>query len=273
MMGKCSLGKHSHCEPSKGSRRRGAVLVIRDHPTTDLVGYPEPWSSFQGGNPAWCPQPLTHRAHPHSRLSSPLLSTASDPAGIHVVPDRTSSDAVPHNPGDLTMGLWRWLWGFHTALPPGDDLRALPHVFLSCLLDALCQPLGASPLHDISAPSAELMPQNGLLGAKLAVQLISPTKVKFDLRQRSLHWNDWNKPPPIRFCPVCCRVGSLGQMDGMDSKEIIISYTPQLYSSGYICQYPTPPESVSHFFTSKISTKEDTQKYITLHENGRFSWA
>lgn len=89
---------------------------------------------------------------------------------------------------------------------------------------------------------------------------ISPKKVKFDLRHCSLHWNSWNKPPPIRFCQVCCRVGSLRQMDGMDSKDIIISYTPQLYSLGYICQYPTPTESVSHFFTPKISTTEDTQK-------------
>lgn len=104
------------------------------------------------------------------------------------------------------------------------------------------------------------MPQNSLPGAKLAVQLISPAKLKFDLRDCSLHWNDWNKPSPISSCQVCCRVGNLRQMDGVDSKEMVMSYIPQLYSLGYICQYPTPTESASHFFTFKISTKEDTPK-------------
>lgn len=46
----------------------------------------------------------------------------------------------------------------------------------------------------------------------------------------------------------------------MNSKEMAISYTPQQNSSGYICQYLTPTESVCYFFPSKISTKEDTQK-------------
>lgn len=49
----------------------GAVLAIRDHPTPDLVGYPDPWWTFQGGNSAWWPHPHAHRAPPHSRLSPP----------------------------------------------------------------------------------------------------------------------------------------------------------------------------------------------------------
>lgn len=99
-----------------------------------------------------------------------------------------------------------------------------------------CPPLPCQPL-GIFLPLQQSW-CHGTVGSvqSLVVQLISPTKVKFDLRLWSLHWNDWSTPPHVRFCQVCCRVGNLGRMDGVDSKETVMSYAPRLDSLEYICQ-------------------------------------
>lgn len=76
----------------------GAVLVIRDHPTPDFVGYPDPDEVFRVEIQPGSLTPIyTGLIHPPD---FPLLPTVSDPAGIHVVPERTSSDVVPNNTGD-----------------------------------------------------------------------------------------------------------------------------------------------------------------------------
>lgn len=77
----------------------GAVLVIRDHPTRGLVGYPHPDEVFRVEiQPGALTPPHTGLIH---TPDFPLLPTASDPAGIHVVAERTSSDVVPNNTSDL----------------------------------------------------------------------------------------------------------------------------------------------------------------------------
>lgn len=241
--GKCSLRKHSPLGAFKWPQEEEEELCWLSEITPHLTlwGSLTPDEVFRVKI-----QPHTHRVT-HTP-DFPLLPSISDPAGIHMVPERMSSDVVPRNRGDLWLDHGHeWSCDF--------DCRASTQLFLLVMLSGLCHRfLSAAfwmhcaspwvlPLCMTFLPPQQSSVKNSLLGAKLAVQFISPTKVKSDLGHCFLHWNDWNKPPPTRFCQICCRVGSLRQMDGMNSKEMAISYTPQQNSLGYICQYLTPTES------------------------------
>lgn len=73
----------------------GAVLVISEiTPHLTLWGSLTPDEVFRVEI-----QPHTHRVT-HTP-DFPLLPSISDPAGIHMVPERMSSDVVPRNRGDL----------------------------------------------------------------------------------------------------------------------------------------------------------------------------